>query len=95
MGHSEAEGTACCVQNESDEEWQETVDIVRHYQFPHCHISQMYVRPGTPAAKMKKVTVLHLIPYHSSHCTVVQTVLQLGGPSCCEASAAGHSSCHD
>lgn len=40
---------------ETDEEWQETVDIVRHYQFPHCHISQMYVRPGTPAAKMKRV----------------------------------------
>mmetsp|Transcript_6332 Transcript_6332/g.18195 ORF Transcript_6332/g.18195 Transcript_6332/m.18195 type:complete len:638 (+) Transcript_6332:204-2117(+) len=40
---------------ETEDEWRETVELVQHYKFPHCHISQMYVRPGTPAAKMKKV----------------------------------------
>jgi hypothetical protein len=31
------------------------MDLVRHYKFGHCHISQFYPRPGTPAARMKRV----------------------------------------
>jgi len=31
------------------------MDLVRHYRFGHCHISQFYPRPGTPAARMKRV----------------------------------------
>jgi hypothetical protein len=29
--------------------------LVADYRFPHCHISQFYARPGTPAARMKRV----------------------------------------
>lgn len=31
------------------------MDLVAAYRFPHCHISQFYARPGTPAARMKRV----------------------------------------
>lgn len=34
---------------------QKTLDLVAKYRFPHCHISQFYPRPGTPAARMKRV----------------------------------------
>lgn len=31
------------------------MELVGHYKFGHCHISQFYPRPGTPAARMKRV----------------------------------------
>lgn len=31
------------------------MQLVRSYRFPVCHISQFYPRPGTPAARMRKV----------------------------------------
>jgi hypothetical protein len=31
------------------------MDLVAHYKVGHCHISQFYPRPGTPAARMKRV----------------------------------------
>jgi hypothetical protein len=40
---------------ETDEEFAETITLVEKYRFRHCHISQFYSRPGTPAARMKKV----------------------------------------
>lgn len=40
---------------ETDGDHEETMSLIRKYQFPHCHISQFYPRPGTPAARMKKV----------------------------------------
>lgn len=40
---------------ETDRDHEETMTLIRKYQFPHCHISQFYPRPGTPAARMKKV----------------------------------------
>ncbi|KAF8714754.1 hypothetical protein HU200_027279 [Digitaria exilis] len=40
---------------ETDEDFAETVNLVKEYQFPQVHISQFYPRPGTPAARMKKV----------------------------------------
>ena len=42
------------VQGETEEEFEETMRLVEHYRFPHCHISQFYPRPGTPAARMKQ-----------------------------------------
>lgn len=33
----------------------DTLRLLRKYRFPHCHISQFYPRPGTPAARMKRV----------------------------------------
>jgi threonylcarbamoyladenosine tRNA methylthiotransferase CDKAL1 len=40
---------------ETDADHEETMSLIRKYKFPHCHISQFYPRPGTPAARMKKV----------------------------------------
>lgn len=40
---------------ETEEDWQATMQLMRKYRFSHSHISQFYPRPGTPAARMKKV----------------------------------------
>jgi hypothetical protein len=40
------------------------MDLVRHYKFSHCHISQFYPRPGTPAARMKRVPT-HIVKQRS------------------------------
>ena len=40
---------------ETDEDWKETMALIEHYKFAEVHISQFYPRPGTPAAKMKRV----------------------------------------
>ena len=40
---------------ETEEDFAATMDLVAKYRFPHTHISQFYPRPGTPAARMKKV----------------------------------------
>uniref|UniRef100_A0A7S1T7V2 Threonylcarbamoyladenosine tRNA methylthiotransferase n=1 Tax=Tetraselmis chuii TaxID=63592 RepID=A0A7S1T7V2_9CHLO len=45
----------CGFPGETDADFQETMALVRQYRFSHCHISQFYPRPGTPAARMKKV----------------------------------------
>lgn len=40
---------------ESPEDHAATLRLLRKYRFPHVHISQFYPRPGTPAARMRKV----------------------------------------
>ena len=40
---------------ETDDDWKETMALIQHYKFAEVHISQFYPRPGTPAAKMKRV----------------------------------------
>ncbi|KAF4400421.1 hypothetical protein G4B88_018763 [Cannabis sativa] len=45
----------CGFPGETDEDFAETVSLINQYKFPQVHISQFYPRPGTPAAKMKKV----------------------------------------
>ena len=48
--------TLCCAwAGETDEDFAATMDLVRRYRFAHTHVSQFYPRPGTPAARMKKV----------------------------------------
>lgn len=45
----------CGFPGETDEDFAETVDLIRDYKLAQVHISQFYPRPGTPAARMKKV----------------------------------------
>ena len=45
----------CGFPSETDEDHQQTLDCIRLHQFPIMNISQMYIRPGTPAAKMKQI----------------------------------------
>ncbi|XP_021895969.1 threonylcarbamoyladenosine tRNA methylthiotransferase isoform X2 [Carica papaya] len=45
----------CGFPGETDEDFARTVSLVKEYRFSQVHISQFYPRPGTPAARMKKV----------------------------------------
>uniref|UniRef100_A0A1D1YPZ1 Threonylcarbamoyladenosine tRNA methylthiotransferase n=1 Tax=Anthurium amnicola TaxID=1678845 RepID=A0A1D1YPZ1_9ARAE len=45
----------CGFPGETAEDFAQTVSLVEEYKFPQVHISQFYPRPGTPAARMKKV----------------------------------------
>ncbi|KNE71944.1 MiaB-like tRNA modifying enzyme, archaeal-type [Allomyces macrogynus ATCC 38327] len=45
----------CGFPTESDADFDETLELVRQYQFPVLHISQFYPRPGTPAARMPRL----------------------------------------
>jgi threonylcarbamoyladenosine tRNA methylthiotransferase CDKAL1 len=45
----------CGFPNEDDSDFQETLDVIQHYKFAIVNISQFYPRPGTPAAKMKRI----------------------------------------
>ncbi|XP_049344844.1 uncharacterized protein LOC125809229 isoform X1 [Solanum verrucosum] len=45
----------CGFPGETDEDFAQTVDLIRDYKLAQVHISQFYPRPGTPAARMKKV----------------------------------------
>jgi len=40
---------------ERPEDHEATLQLLRDYRFSHTHISQFYPRPGTPAARMKRV----------------------------------------
>ncbi|XP_073667602.1 threonylcarbamoyladenosine tRNA methylthiotransferase-like [Paramisgurnus dabryanus] len=45
----------CGFPGETDEDFEQTMDLVRQYRFPSLFINQFYPRPGTPAAKMEQV----------------------------------------
>ncbi|KAF9670608.1 hypothetical protein SADUNF_Sadunf13G0086600 [Salix dunnii] len=45
----------CGFPGETDIDFSQTVSLIKAYKFAQVHISQFYPRPGTPAARMKKV----------------------------------------
>jgi len=45
----------CGFPGETEEDWAKTMALCRKYAFREVHISQFYPRPGTPAARMKRV----------------------------------------
>ena len=45
----------CGFPTETEQDFQETLAICKKYKFPSLFINQFYPRPGTPAAKMKRV----------------------------------------
>ncbi|XP_050214683.1 uncharacterized protein LOC126665807 [Mercurialis annua] len=45
----------CGFPGETDDDFSQTVSLINDYKFPQVHISQFYPRPGTPAARMKKI----------------------------------------
>ncbi|XP_062986514.1 threonylcarbamoyladenosine tRNA methylthiotransferase [Elgaria multicarinata webbii] len=45
----------CGFPGETDEDFQETMQLVEEYKFPSLFINQFYPRPGTPAAKMHQI----------------------------------------
>jgi len=40
---------------ETDDDFKETMDLVKKFRFPSLFINQFFPRPGTPAAKMKRI----------------------------------------
>lgn len=73
----------CGFPGETEEDFEETMDLVAQYRFSHTHISQFYPRPGTPAARMKKVRsqvlihfdprCMHVCMQHHNPCTAFQS----------------------
>lgn len=45
----------CGFPTEDEKDFEETLTLVAKYNFPVLNISQFYSRPGTVAAKWKKV----------------------------------------
>ncbi|KAM9488264.1 threonylcarbamoyladenosine tRNA methylthiotransferase isoform 1-T3 [Clarias gariepinus] len=45
----------CGFPGETEEDFEQTMELVRKYRFPSLFINQFYPRPGTPAAKMEQV----------------------------------------
>jgi len=45
----------CGFPYETEEDFEESCKLVEDYQFPSLFINQFFPRPGTPAAKMKRV----------------------------------------
>lgn len=54
----------CGFPTETWEDFEETVALVEQYKFPSLFINQFYPRPGTPAARMKR------LPTEEVHCTM-------------------------
>lgn len=45
----------CGFPTETAADFDQTLDLVKEYEFPVLHISQFYPRPGTPAAKLTRI----------------------------------------
>ncbi|XP_049777963.1 threonylcarbamoyladenosine tRNA methylthiotransferase isoform X1 [Schistocerca cancellata] len=45
----------CGFPTETDDDFQETVDLCKKYKFPSLFINQFFPRPGTPAARMRRI----------------------------------------
>jgi hypothetical protein len=46
----------CGFPGEDEDDFEQTIDMVKHYALPIVNISQFYPRPGTPAARMKRIS---------------------------------------
>ena len=51
----------CGFPTETEEDFEETIKLVKKYEFPVLYINQFYPRPGTPAAKMKRLPTQEVI----------------------------------
>jgi len=58
----------CGFPGETDENFEETLSLVRMFKFPSLFISQFYPRPGTPASAMKQLSS-EIIKERSRKCT--------------------------
>eukprot|EP01134_Creolimax_fragrantissima_P002080 CFRG2080T1 len=55
LGMTVSTDIICGFPTETAEEFEETLELVRKFKFPVLNISKFYPRPGTPAARMKRV----------------------------------------
>ena len=54
----------CGFPTETWKDFKETVALVEKYKFPSLFINQFYPRPGTPAARMKRLPTEE-VPLHA------------------------------
>jgi len=54
-GMNVATDLICGFPTETEQDFEETMDLVNKYKFPSLFINQFYPRPGTPAAKMTRI----------------------------------------
>lgn len=45
----------CGFPTETEEDFEQTMELVQQYKFPSLFINQFFPRPGTPAAKMQRI----------------------------------------
>ncbi|CAH1776155.1 unnamed protein product [Owenia fusiformis] len=50
----------CGFPTETEEDFEESMSLVREYKFPSLFINQFFPRPGTPAAKMQQLDKKHV-----------------------------------
>lgn len=56
----------CGFPNETESDFDQTMDLINYYKLAIVNISQFYPRPGTPAAKMKRIaTQIVKVSYYS------------------------------
>ncbi|KAL7071661.1 hypothetical protein ACQ4LE_009533 [Meloidogyne hapla] len=48
----------CAFPTETEEDFEESMELVKLYKFPSLFINQFYPRPGTPAARLKKINTI-------------------------------------
>ncbi|CAD5206547.1 unnamed protein product [Bursaphelenchus okinawaensis] len=48
----------CAFPSETSEDFEDSMRLVRKYKFPSLFINQFYPRPGTPAARLKKIDTI-------------------------------------
>ena len=47
--------TVCTLLHTHTQDFEQTLSLVSDYQFPSLFINQFYPRPGTPAARMRRI----------------------------------------
>ena len=50
----------CAFPTETEEDFEESIELVKLYKFPSLFINQFYPRPGTPAARLKKINTIEV-----------------------------------
>ena len=45
----------CGFPTETEEDFEETINLCEKYKFPSLFINQFFPRPGTPAARMERI----------------------------------------
>ena len=50
----------CAFPTETEDDFEESLALVEKYKFPTLFINQFYPRPGTPAARLKKINTIEV-----------------------------------
>lgn len=74
-GISIATDIICGFPTETEDDFEQTLHLIDELRIPIVNISQFYPRPGTPAAKMKRVPTQIVSIMFSSYTSTRLTVI--------------------